>query len=217
MARRNPPKKLLVEGQDDLRVVPQLMEANGVRWGESRDTWVVEIDQCDGFDNMVRPGGIETQLKASGLEVLGIIADANDHADRRWQSLRDRCLGRFPDIPDELPPGGLICANKDGLKLGVWLMPDNRSHGMMETFLTYLVPDHDDAVLKHAESARDQARALGAPYKKTHADKAKIHTWLAWQNEPGRPLHNAVLERILDPHSPHAATFVKWFRSLFEV
>ncbi len=217
MARRNPPKKLLVEGDEDKRVIPQLIEANGIRWGEKRDTWIVEIEQCDGFENMVKQGVIEIELKASGREVLGIIADANDKAEERWESLRNRCIQSFPDLPSELPPTGLVCESETGLRLGVWLMPDNQSHGMMETFLTYLVPDGSNPVLKYAESARDEARAIGAPYKKLHADKAKIHTWLAWQDPPGRPLHNAVMERLLDPCSPHAAAFVRWFRSLFGI
>lgn len=217
MARRNHPKKLLVEGEEDKRLIPQLIEANQIPWGENRDTWIVEIEQCDGFEKMVKQGVIEIELKASGREVLGIIADANYKAEERWKSLRNRCLQSFPDLPNELPPAGLVWENETGLKLGVWLMPDNRSHGMMETFLTYLVPNEDDRILAYAEHARDKARSLGAPYKLVHADKAKIHTWLAWQDPPGRPLHNAVMERLLDPCSPHAAAFVRWFRSLFGI
>ena len=208
-------RKLLVEGEEDKRVIPQLIEANGIPWGETSDTWIVEISQCDGFENMVRQGLIETELKASGLEVLGIIADANDDAGQRWSRLRDRCIGSFPGVPGDLPATGLIQESESGQKLGVWLMPDNRSHGMMETFLTYLVPEDSTPVLKHAERARDKAKALGASYKDEHADKAKIFTWLAWQDPPGRPLHNAVMERQLDPCSAHAAPFVGWFRSLF--
>ena len=30
------PKKLLVEGQDDKRVIPELIEKNGIRWGETK-------------------------------------------------------------------------------------------------------------------------------------------------------------------------------------
>ncbi|MBU0719534.1 MAG: hypothetical protein KJ749_14920 [Planctomycetes bacterium] len=215
MANRYSRKKLLVEGREDKRVIPQLIEANGIPWGENRDTWIAEIKECNGFESMVEQGVIETELKESGLEALGIVADANSDAGQRWKSLRDRCHGAFPELPDELPATGLIHENESGLKLGVWLMPDNRSHGMMETFLTYLVPDDSNPVLKYAEAARDEARALGARYREVHADKAKIHTWLAWQDPPGRPLHNAVMERLLDPCSPHAAAFVMWFRSLF--
>ncbi len=207
MARRNPSNKLLVEGDEDKRVIPHLMEANGIRWGENRDTWIVEIDQCDGFENMVKQGLIETELKAPGLKALGIIVDANENVKQRWSSLRNRCLESFLELPDDVPAEGLIRENESGLKLGVWLMPDNRSHGMMQTFLTYLVPDDSNTVLKYAETARDKARALGAPYKDVHADKAKIHTWLAWQDPPGRPLHNAVMERLLDPCSPPCGRF----------
>ena len=217
MATWNNPNRLLVEGDEDQRVIPQLMEANGIRWGETPAEWVVEIKECNGFESMVKQGLIETELKASGLRVLGIIADANEQAEQRWESLRNRCLASYPDLPDELPTTGLDAVNETGLKLGVWLMPDNRSHGMMETFLTYLVPDASNPVLKHAEAACAEARSLGATYKDVHSDKAKIHTWLAWQDPPGRQLHNAVQERILDARSPHSAAFVKWFRSLFQV
>ncbi len=215
MATRINPKKLLVEGDEDKRVIPQLIEANGIPWGEKRSEWVLEIKECNGFESMVEKGVIETELKESGLKVLGIIADANENVKQRWSSLRNRCLGTFSELPDDVPASGLIQENESGLKLGVWLMPDNQSHGMMETFLTYLVPDDGNPVLKFAESARNKAHRLGAPYKEAHSDKAKIHTWLAWQDPPGRPLHNAVMQRLLDPCSPHAAVFVTWFRSLF--
>lgn len=217
MSRRNHAKKLFVEGKEDERVIPRVMEANGIRWGETRDEWVVEIQECDGFENMVKQGLIEIELKAPGLEAFGIIADANTDAKQRWKSLRSRCLRSFPELPDTFPATGLIHENDVGLKLGIWLMPDNQSRGMMETFLTYLVPEENDPVLKHAAAARDAARTLGAPYKRAHEDKAKIYTWLAWQDPPGRQLHNAVMERILDPCSEHAANFVGWFRSLFGV
>ena len=150
MARRPHPKKLLVEGDEDKRVVPELIEAHGIPWGENSDEWIVEISQCDGFENVVKPGAIETELKVSGREALGIIADANSDAERRWESVRNRCLRSLPDLPKDLPAGGLIHENAEGLKLGVWLMPDNQSRGMMETFLTYLVPDHGDVLLGHA-------------------------------------------------------------------
>ena len=88
---------------------------------------------------------------------------------------------------------------------------------MMETFLKFLVPDPDDPILSFATKARDEAKSLGAPFKDAHADKAVIHTWLAWQDPPGRQLHDAIVQKILDPKSPHAAPFVRWFRSLYAV
>jgi len=217
MPRRMHPKKLLVEGSDDRRVIPELIEANGVPWGETPEEAVVYVQEFDGISNLTKPGVIETELKASGVEIVGIMADANDNSDQRWKQLRGRCLQQFPDLPDQLPWGGLIHANDEGLKLGIWLMPDNQSHGMLETFLMYLAPDENDGLVRHAEDACKEAKRIGAPYRPQHHVKARVHTWLAWQDEPGRQLHQAVKERILDPSSPHASSFVSWFRTLFEV
>lgn len=36
MAKHYHPKKLLVEGQDDLRVIPELIEKNGIYWGAKK-------------------------------------------------------------------------------------------------------------------------------------------------------------------------------------
>lgn len=215
MAQRPRVRKLLVEGDDDKRVIPQLIEANGIPWGESREEWIVSIQSMGGYDAIVAAGEIETQLKASGLEALGIIVDANDDSAKRWMSVRARCIASFPDLPESLPTKGVIATDADGLKLGVWIMPDNESCGMMETFLKFLVPNSDDPILSFATEARDEAKSLGAPFNDAHADKALIHTWLAWQDPPGRQLHNAIIEAILDPESPHAQPFVKWFRSLY--
>ncbi|MBD2171263.1 DUF3226 domain-containing protein [Anabaena sp. FACHB-709] len=48
------------------------------------------------------------------------------------------------------------------------------------------------------------------------SNKAKIHTWLTWQEEPGRQLHQAITYKILNPQHPKAQTFVKWFKTLYE-
>ncbi|EQD64650.1 hypothetical protein B1A_08755 [mine drainage metagenome] len=47
----------------------------------------------------------------------------------------------FPELPDSLPKAGLILDNQQEKRLGVWIMPDNNSRGMMETFLSTLVTD----------------------------------------------------------------------------
>lgn len=216
MLKRIHPKTLLVEGSEDKRVVPELIEANGVQWGETAEEAVVYIKEFEGVSNLLKPGVIESELKASGVETVGIMIDANGDANGRFNQIRARSKILFPDIEEDLPPNGLIHTNGEGLKLGVWLMPDNRSHGMLETFLMYLAPMNDELV-RHAEMACQTAQNLGAPYKAVQSEKAKIHTWLAWQDEPGAQLHQAVKQRILNSSSPLATPFVKWFRNLFEV
>lgn len=100
-------------------------------------------------------------------------------------------------------------------RLGVWMMPDNHSSGMMETFTRSLIAEVE---LHHlAERSCDEATRLGAPFKPTHRDKAIVHTWLAWQDPPGRQLHDAIKQRSLDPSLPLGRAFIAWFRELFRV
>ncbi|MFM6859459.1 MAG: DUF3226 domain-containing protein, partial [Dolichospermum sp.] len=44
-------KKLLVEGEDDLRVIPELIEKTGINWVENKKP-IVTIKQIGGKDNL---------------------------------------------------------------------------------------------------------------------------------------------------------------------
>jgi hypothetical protein len=48
-------------------------------------------------------------------------------------------------------------------------------------------------------------------------DKANLYTWLAWQDEPGQTPGHALTRKILDPSSPSALSFVKWFMALYSL
>ena len=210
-------KVLLVEGDEDKRTLPELVEANGIPWGETADDAIVYIKSYDGIEKLLRHGGLETQIKRSELEVLGIVVDGNDDPQSRWRRISDRCSDSFPSLPAEMPSDGLVVVNDDGLKLGVWIMPDNSMRGMLETFLAFLIPDDAGSLWKHANEAVDQARSLGAAVKDAHLDKARIHTWLAWQNPPGQQLHLSIKTRTLDPTALESKPFVDWFRRLYDV
>lgn len=214
---RPPRRRLLVEGDDDKRVIPELIEARGIPWGEIRGQAVVDIETYDGIDGLTNRL-IATELKASGLTALGILVDANGQPERRWQSVRDRCLPAIPELPAALPKGGLIQRLPSGIAFGVWMMPDNRQRGMLETFLALLVPSGAAEDLWHwTDELCDAARQREAPFREAHRDKARLHAWLAFQDPPGRSLHRAILERILAPDHPAGNDFVEWFSELFDL
>lgn len=120
-------------------------------------------------------------------------------------------------MPRQLPDGGLLLRNEGSLRFGVWVMPDNASDGGLETFLRHLVPTRVAPIWSHAEQSTVRARELGADYRDAHFAKARMHTWLAWQDPPGRPLGVALTAKVLDPHSPGAQPFVNWFRTLYDL
>lgn len=210
-------KKLLVEGEKDKRLIPWLMEANHIEWLKGQEP--VDIVPVGGFDGLIDDDAVATYLKGSNTKAVGIIFDADEPSDRRWTRLREACC-RYEtrNLPEVLPPEGLVVRSKFGPQLGFWMMPDNQSRGMLETFLCYLVPEAGSALWNHAQAATSSAKvSWRAPFKERHLDKAEIYTWLAWQDEPGCQLHEAVKHRILDPCSPFAQPFVAWFRRLFEL
>ena len=96
-------------------------------------------------------------------------------------------------------------------------MPDNRFSGMLEDFLVRLIPNESRPLYELAENSVAEAKRNDAPFSEVHRTKAEIHTWLAWQDQPGKQLHEAVRHRVLNPEKPESRPFVNWFRQLFDV
>lgn len=207
---------LLVEGKTDCFVIAQLMEANGIPW-KPKENPPVFIRDCKGYSQLVDSMTISTELKARELKALGLIVDADVDLISRWQSVRNAFLKSIPDLPDKLPDSGLIHITQDGIRFGIWIMPDNQIQGMLESFLAYMIPDLNERLWQYAQNVVKEAKNQNAPFIDTHTDKAYIHTWLAWQNEPGQQLHTAILKKVLNPTHPKAQVFVRWFKDLYEL
>jgi hypothetical protein len=100
---------------------------------------------------------------------------------------------------------------------GIWVMPDNRSRGSMEDFLAQLVPASQNAIWEYAGVAVNEAARLGAPCLGERQTKARLHTFLAWQNEPGHAAGTALKQKTLDATHESASAFVAWFKQLFDL
>jgi hypothetical protein len=211
------PKVLFVEGNQEIRIIPELMKRNGVTW-EVNNEPVVYIRGNEGYKSLVKPDVITTELNASGLSALGIIIDADNNPLGRWASIRNASLHSIPDIPKLLPEEGLIHTTSEGIKFGIWIMPDNKTEGMLETFLAYLISSEKEELWQFAQEVTQEAKSKGAAFKDVHSDKANIYTWLAWQNPPGLQLHQSVMKKsILNPQHPNAQKFVTWFKNLYDL
>ena len=215
MAKPNP-KRLLVEGDEDKRVIPELMDKYVV-WGEKKADAAVLIKPFDGIEPLLKAGVIETELIVPGQEVLGIVIDADHEPDLRWAAVRRECLAFLPDFPTALPTNGLIYVTSTGLRVGVWIMPDNQNAGMLETFLGQMIPTGQDALWAFARECRVEARKHGSTHSDFHLDKADIHTYLAWIDPPGQQSHIAVLRKSLDARSELGLRFARWFVELFQL
>lgn len=94
-------------------------------------------------------------------------------------------------------------------------MPNNELPGMLEDFIRLLVPI-DDESLAFAEETLSTLESQGLQkYVPNHRAKALIHTWLAWQENPGTPLGSAITRRVLSTDTELCQHFVDWLNKLF--
>lgn len=205
-----------MEGQDDLFSVVGLMSAH-INWPDIKYDAPVLIVPENGVEDILDPEYISVLLKASEIDVLGFMLDADTKPVSRYGRIRAVCQSAFPDLPEDLPADGLVAENADKKRLGVWVMPDNKTEGCLETFLHELVPDESAPVWAHAGEAMTRAQELGASWRDSHEPKVRLYTWLAWQEPPGQSPGRALTQKILDPHSTRAESFVAWFRGLYQL
>lgn len=207
-------KVLLVEGKDDKFVIAELMKSHGLNFTTAKD--IEWIKPSNGYENLAKQEVIATELLASGLTILGIIIDADEHPNDRWTSIRNVCLKSIPNLPKDLPENGLIWNAPNDIKFGIWIVPDNKMRGMLETFLADIIPEENQVLWEFAKESVQEAKVRGSKVTPNHIDKANIYTWLAWQEPSGLQISTAVKKRtIFDRTHPNAQKFVTWFKTLY--
>ena len=147
------------------------------------------------------------------------MVDADEDISARWDAIRNRlaATGMYDCKNLVLPEDGLLLnpVSENAPKVGVWIMPNNKLPGMLEDFVATLVEPDDllmakaDDVLSELEAAKIQR------YKDVHRAKAKIHSYLAWQDEPGRPMGVSITAHVLNPNLPRGVAFLEWLKRLF--
>lgn len=135
--------KLLVEGKNDQIVISTLCQHHDI-WVENKGHSILPPEgksydfECRNQKNiqqLLDQDLLRTELKESGVESMGIVADVDANLSHRWQAICDRLRAfgyvSLPDVPDPL---GTIISDVDLPTVGVWLMPDNRLEGQVGTF-----------------------------------------------------------------------------------
>lgn len=203
-----PQNYLLVEGDDDEHVLYHLLKRHKIHEQ-------VAIKNKGGIENLL--GTLSTELKGSGEKRVGILIDADTDIAARWQALRDRLVTfGYHTIPEAPLPDGTIIDEEGRPMVGVWLMPDNKLSGMLENFVSFLVPQ-GDTLWPMAEDIVQRVIGVGCRFPPTQTIKAYMHTWLAWQEEPGKPMGQAITKRFLKAEAPHAQQLMNWIRELFNL
>jgi len=200
---------LLVEGNNDKHVVMSLCSHYNVN-----DNFA--IVSCDGVNEVLKRLRLSL-TNSSVYERIGIVVDADNNLVSRWNSIKEILMSGNYDVSDVEPQcDGIVIDSINGKnKVGVWLMPNNKDIGMIEDFAIKMV-DVNDVLMKKAETVLTELEVEGIQkYAPVHRSKAKIHSYLAWQKDPGRPIGQSITANVLDADSPVAFSFSRWLKRLF--
>lgn len=209
VCKQDTERVLLVEGDNDCHVVMALCNAHNV-------PQTFGIYQC-GSDVGVLKRLNALILRPNPPQVIGIMLDADSPSlEGRWQSIKDKLKNNnhsyvLPKKPNA--DGTVVESISDRPKLGFWLMPNNQDSGMLEDFCAELA---EPASLAFARECVEQAQERKVTtFKAVHFSKAVIHTYLAWQDEPGYPLGKSITSQALRPQTDIAVKFTNWLTGLF--
>ena len=205
---RTKSKQLLVEGNDDMHVVLALCEKFNLK--ENFD-----IIDLEGIDTLLK--NIPVRLKTDNLETLGIIIDADKNISAQWEKLKKIFANSGYATDGILSLDGFIQKNPDGIKIGVWIMPNNHLPGMLEDFIKFLIPPDDklmSVVQAHLENIEENN--LNKYNKEIYKSKALVHSWLAVQENPGTPLGQSITKKYLTTDSETCSIFINWLKELYE-
>jgi hypothetical protein len=200
---------LLVEGNDDEHVFKAI-------FGQHNLAHLDEIKEHGGYTNLIE--ALPLRLVESDVLALGVVCDADLDPTNRWKVIKNRLENAgYINIPQDLDTNGLVIAPPENSllpKFGVWIMPDNQIPGILEKFLELLVPA-GDKLFAHAEQSIKNIPEDVKLFRDVDISKAKIHTWLAWQKEPGKPLGQSITKRVLRADSLSCENVVNWIKRLY--
>lgn len=193
---------LLVEGEDDEHVVKQLRKACGIEPNFG-------IEEQGGYPKL--RAGITGHVKRSGLRTLGIMVDADDHVETRWQELVDELAKEGVELPATPASAGTLIDGSP--RIGIWLMPDNRTPGELEDFVRTLIPA-GDVVWPLARQYIAGIPKAHRRFKLGKVSKAEVYAWLASLEQPQR-MGAAIGAEDLDRAAPLASGLARWLSELF--
>jgi len=199
-------KKLLVEGNDDKHVIKALCKKFAI-------TENFDVIDCSGYDNLYK--GLPLRIKEAQVDTIGLIIDADTEIKDRWKSISTLLSLQGFKIPEEIPMEGLILKDNSGFKIGVWIMPNNNENGMLEDFISFLVPK-EDKILPIVKNTLTNIENQGLnQYSLIHKSKATIHSWLSLQSDPGTPMGLGITKRYLTTDEETCLKLVNWLKKLY--
>jgi hypothetical protein len=92
-------------------------------------------------------------------------------------------------------------------------MPNNQDSGMLEDFcLEHANLQSHAFAEKYVDNAKEK-RAV--TFQESYCSKVVVHTYLAWQDEPGSPLGQFITKQAPQSNKKIAVSFTDWLKNVF--
>jgi hypothetical protein len=164
---------------------------------------------------------LQLSLTEPELTHIGLVVDANTIGfENRWQQIRRVLAAQYESetlAGADAQDGSKVISENLMPTVGIWIMPDNKGTGYLEHFIETMVPPENE-LLKHATGVLNEL--ISKPFNKlTEAkyQKSLLHTWLAWQRDPGKPFGQAIQSGYLSVEAVSVPPFLDWFSRTFQL
>jgi len=165
-----------------------------------------------GLGNSALLPRLRNALDESTCKVVIVICDAESkEAKFTWQNIRGELDKRASkSIPEVLPSIGMDLWINDDKRVGVWVMPDNLSSGMIEDFFWSAIPETD----REKPLAEAFVKGIENPKFKSKISKAKLYAWLAVQKDPSANPWQALNWNRIKKDQGKIPDFLTWIEQL---
>ena len=194
---------LLVEGQNDKHVVRHLW----YRYNQADPEFYISVK--GNVEKLIQ--GIRGEILSETRTVVGILVDADDYPESRWQAVSNRLTEAGITPPNKPTSSGTIIEGNP--RVGVWMMPDNELDGELENFIEKMIPS-SDPVWPLSVAYIDGIPQSDRKFADGKILRAKVHAWLAARKDP-RPMGTAIRAGDLDVNVTVSLAFANWLQALF--
>ena len=217
---------ILVEGQDDKHVLvnlckhrPDLFQISDSSRHERLITSnlsgkTLRISEKHGKKDVL--DALREEPKTEAIETLGVILDADQNFEQTSQKVTAALQKNNIIPPPTFPEKRLIIpANpEDTPRIGIWIMPDNKSPGELEDFLFQMIRE-DNPTWPSAKTFITEIPEAEREFNSNKTPKAQLYAWLATLKEPAR-MGAAINKGKTDDQNPLFLTFIAWLHELLE-
>ncbi len=197
---------LLVEGSDDCKIIKKFCSDNKIKDN------LFSFCSCDGNSNVLKKLSSMIKQPPNEREIIGVILDADDNIKKCYEDIKGK-VEDFYTLPTDFPETGLVVEKESLPKLGIWIMPNNLDKGALEDFYLKLATNINTKFINGLINQAEGKKLTS--FKPQHRNKAIMHTYFAWQDTPGMPLHSSINKIALDNEAGIADKFKSWLIELF--